>query len=235
MSDYSDVMQVLQTRFGELTVTPQATCDGIPTLWVAKEHIRGVLRYLKEEVTPPYRMLYDLCGIDERLRANRRDQPASDFTIDRERIFAIVEAVCGGRMHPNWFRIGGVAQDLPQGWDQMVGDFVRYFPGRLAEYDKLVMRNRLFKAHRRGWRLPPRRSHRVGRDRAEPACTAAWAAISFPASATAYCGALSTVITARSTAISCATVAALAMALSIATDACATPCCAAGRVRLLSR
>jgi hypothetical protein len=30
-----------------MTVTPQATCDGIPTLWVAKEHIRGVLRYLK--------------------------------------------------------------------------------------------------------------------------------------------------------------------------------------------
>jgi NADH-quinone oxidoreductase subunit C/D len=69
---------------------------------------------------------------------------------DREKAFGIVEAVCGGRMHPNWFRIGGVAQDLPSGWDGLLRDFVNYLPRRLDEYDRTVMRNRLFQARTKG-------------------------------------------------------------------------------------
>ncbi len=69
---------------------------------------------------------------------------------DRERAFDIIEAVCGARMHPVWFRIGGTSQDLPDGWEGMFRDFLKYLPPRLVEYDRVVMKNSIFKARTQG-------------------------------------------------------------------------------------
>ncbi|BAJ01613.1 NADH-quinone oxidoreductase subunit C/D [Shewanella violacea] len=65
--------------------------------------------------------------------------------IDREKLFSIIEAITGARMHPSWFRIGGVAQDLPQGWHIMMQEFVDYFPAKLDEYEVMVMQNSILK------------------------------------------------------------------------------------------
>ncbi len=69
---------------------------------------------------------------------------------DREKALDIVQVVTGARMHPNWFRIGGLAADLPQGWDTMMRDFLTYMEKRLSEYDTIVLRNRIFKGRTKG-------------------------------------------------------------------------------------
>src|SRR5215510_12645009 len=76
-----DILQELRSRFNAVGLTPQATCDQIPTMWVPPDQVGAVLRYLKLEAVQPYRMLYDLWAIDERDRAQRQAQPTSDFTV----------------------------------------------------------------------------------------------------------------------------------------------------------
>ncbi|MEC4748478.1 NADH-quinone oxidoreductase subunit C/D [Methylomicrobium sp. Wu6] len=70
--------------------------------------------------------------------------------IDREKVFDIMESITGARMHSSYFRIGGVALDLPQGWDKRVREFIGYLPSRLDQYDKLVMKNSLIKRRTQG-------------------------------------------------------------------------------------
>ena len=76
----NDIRALFSTKFPEFGYAFQETADLIPTVWVQAGRVRDVLQWLKRDVPKPYRMLYDLTAIDERLRVHRAGQPESDFT-----------------------------------------------------------------------------------------------------------------------------------------------------------
>ncbi|CAN1861554.1 NAD(P)H-quinone oxidoreductase subunit H, chloroplastic [Linum perenne] len=63
---------------------------------------------------------------------------------ERELVYDLFEAATGMRMMHNFFRIGGVAADLPHGWIDKCLDFCDYFLTRVTEYQKLITRNPIF-------------------------------------------------------------------------------------------
>ena len=81
MDNPAGIISDLRDHFGSAVLVDQPTRDNIPTVWIKSEGVHDVLRYLKAEAAGPYKMLYDLTAIDERLRSHREDQPQSDFTV----------------------------------------------------------------------------------------------------------------------------------------------------------
>jgi NADH-quinone oxidoreductase subunit D len=65
----------------------------------------------------------------------------------RERIYDICDFISGQRFHPDWTRVGGAMQDLPD--EETFKKMVKYFvnedlPKALADLEGLVLRNRIF-------------------------------------------------------------------------------------------
>jgi NAD(P)H-quinone oxidoreductase subunit H len=65
---------------------------------------------------------------------------------ERELIYDLWEAASGARLiNNNYFRIGGVAADLPYGWIDKCEDFCDYFLPKVDEYEKLITDNPIFR------------------------------------------------------------------------------------------
>ena len=60
---------------------------------------------------------------------------------ERETILDIMEMVSGQRMMASYFRVGGVAWELPEGFEEAVEGFLNEFPARMAEYEDLLTQN----------------------------------------------------------------------------------------------
>ncbi len=64
---------------------------------------------------------------------------------EREKIMEFYEHVSGSRMHSNYFRPGGVAEDLPDGLLEDIDKFIDQFPPKLQDIEGLLNENRLWK------------------------------------------------------------------------------------------
>lgn len=62
----------------------------------------------------------------------------------REKIYDIYEEICGARLTTNIGRIGGFERDFTDSVNKRIRDFLKEFPKVWKEFEKLVMRNRIF-------------------------------------------------------------------------------------------
>ena len=64
---------------------------------------------------------------------------------EREKLMVFYERACGARLHANYFRPGGVHQDLTPELIDDIGRWCAEFPAKLADIESLVTENRIFK------------------------------------------------------------------------------------------
>jgi len=63
---------------------------------------------------------------------------------DRDRVLDIFEMSAGQRMHTRYFQIGGVAEDIPTGFEQKVRDLIVTVTTGIDQYEALLDRNEIF-------------------------------------------------------------------------------------------
>ncbi|HEX6475957.1 MAG TPA: NADH-quinone oxidoreductase subunit D [Acidimicrobiales bacterium] len=88
------------------------------------------------------------------MATNGMDLAATSMMIygfrEREVVLDFLEKVTGLRMNHNYIRPGGVAADLPDGWQDDVEAICQAIPPRLAEYDDLFTGQPIFRERTEG-------------------------------------------------------------------------------------
>jgi len=69
---------------------------------------------------------------------------------DREKFLDLSEMVSGQRMMPGYFRVGGVADDLPEGFVAASRVWLDEMAGRIDEYDRLLTDNLIWRERLEG-------------------------------------------------------------------------------------
>ncbi len=120
-----------------------AFCLAIEKLTGVEVPIRGqLIRVLYSEIG---RILNHLLNVTtQAMDVGALTPPLWGFE-EREKLMVFYERACGARLHANFFRPGGVHQDLPEALVNDIGDWAKAFARPLADIDKLITGNRIFK------------------------------------------------------------------------------------------
>ena len=62
----------------------------------------------------------------------------------REKVYDLLEALCGARMTTSYTRIGGVSTDIPEGWIEGAADMIKTSKPLLQDVEGLLNKNRIF-------------------------------------------------------------------------------------------
>jgi len=69
---------------------------------------------------------------------------------ERELILNINELIAGFRMFPSYIRVGGLREDLPRGFHEMVAALLDRLPERIDDYERLLTKNTIFVQRTKG-------------------------------------------------------------------------------------
>jgi len=125
-------------------------CNNIGYI-LACEKLLGIEDEIPERAKVAEVILFELGRIESHLvgiGTNALDLGAMSAFLycfkERERIYDILETVCGARLTTSYPRVGGLPLDLPENFEEVVRNFLKIFPKTLNEVESLLSRNKIW-------------------------------------------------------------------------------------------